>query len=163
MNLSDDSEDDVIREIYAAFPAVRRDGGIGLHEAEEIDNYGGAEERARAREMDVEPDWQHVPTSAIESMPSALYFLDATGFAYYLPAVMVWSVRHADGRSDSSTPDSLLSLLGEPDRQRWCEELLTPAQLRVIARFIRYMERVYYHGRDGAPGLRQWEQRIASR
>lgn len=133
----DSGTENLIVAINCAFDGVSRGGGISLHEAEEIDCHGSLEERARARLLDGETRWQEVPAETIEGLPSAPTFLDADGLRYYLPALMVWSLKYGK-QSESATTDTVLSLLGLPDRQEWLERSLSCVQRHVIARFVKW-------------------------
>lgn len=149
----------LIKEIEAAFDGMPRRDGTTLHEAEVIDCYGSDEERDRARELDTEHRWQDVPNSGLEQHSSIWSFLDAEGLVYHLPAGMVWSLMYGES-SASSTPDALLAILAYADRQEWCEQQLSPDQLRATARFVRFMWREYWNHEDSelpaCPGLGRW-------
>src|ERR1700680_2624371 len=79
----------LIAEIMTAFDGVSREDGTTLHEAMAIDDYKSDEEQQAARGFDTEQRWQDVPDEEILACESALSFLDAKGFRYYLPAFMV--------------------------------------------------------------------------
>jgi hypothetical protein len=147
--MPDDAEQrrDLIQLITTSFDGVPRENGITLREADEIDNRSDEAERAYARNLDADESWQQVEPALIERYSSALFYLDARGFRYYLPAVMAWSVQHAH-TSDSSTPDNLLCLLADEQRQRWCDQLLTPEQRQAVASFVEFMLRTYSQGPD---------------
>ena len=86
----------VINEIIAAFDGVSREDGVTLHEATVVDDYGGPEERAKARAKDTEERWQDVPQEDIRASDAELNFLDPKGFHYYIPAYMVWYLKNRD-------------------------------------------------------------------
>ena len=99
---------EVIDEICRAFAHVSRAHGVTLHEAVVIDDYGSDEERIAARALDPDRCWQDVPDHLIEAHQETLCFLDQKGFRYYLPAYMVWALRHL-GASDSFSIDRINS------------------------------------------------------
>src|SRR4051794_16144118 len=105
----------LIEEITAAFDGVSREGGISLHEAEQIDCHGIAEERAEARKVDTDRRWQDVPDQWLEELPAVPHFLDAVGFRYYLPAYMIWAMKRGK-ESDSATADSIVANLADTRR-----------------------------------------------
>lgn len=91
----------LIEEITAAFNGVSREDGVTLHEAMALDDYGGPEERQKARAQDTENRWQDVPDEDIRSSDAVLNFLDPKGFRYYIPAFLVWYLTFID----SEDPD----------------------------------------------------------
>jgi hypothetical protein len=84
----------LLAEIEEAFDGVAREDSTTLHEAIVMDDYGSEEEQRAARRLDVEKRWQDVPDEDITSCCSALSFLDAKGFRYYIPAFMTYALKH---------------------------------------------------------------------
>ena len=85
--------DELIRLIEQAFDGVSREGGVSLHEAYVIDNYGDEEERAAARLKDTDSRWQDVDLSQIHALDIPMFFMDPIGFRYYLPVFLVAELR----------------------------------------------------------------------
>ncbi len=127
---------ELIEEITSAFDGVSREDGVTLHEAMALDDYADDEERAQARAQDTEARWQDVPDEDIGWSDMALYFLDAKGFRYYIPAFLVWFLKHTD-RVDSPFRDSGIfsSVLWHLDAKH---KGFTPEQSRAIARFLAF-------------------------
>ena len=96
-----------IDQITKAFDGVSRQDGISLHEAIVIDNYGSDIERAKARQKDRESRWQDIPDEWIAKFDSILCFLDPKGWRYYIPAYMIWSLKHYTN-SHSNTLNSTI-------------------------------------------------------
>jgi hypothetical protein len=84
----------LIDEITAAFDGVSREDGTTLHEAEAMDDWKSPEEQRAARRLDREARWQDVPDKDISACCSALSFLNEKGFRYYIPAFMIYSLKH---------------------------------------------------------------------
>jgi hypothetical protein len=134
----------IIEAIRSAFAGVPR-GCITLHEAEVLDSYGSDAERQKARRLDTEESWDRVPDRDIEGRTTALSHLDPEGWRYYLPAYMIWSLRHF--RVSGSVVSDLTiyafdlsscdSGLREYKMNRF--RLLNHAQSRAVCRFLRYM------------------------
>ena len=99
--------DRLIDQIHTVFKDVKLGDGITLCEAGAIDDYGTDKERALAREMDQDIHWTQVDLEEADPGCSARYFVDAAGFRFYLPAYLVYTLKHgfADvfggGSSDS--------------------------------------------------------------
>src|SRR5262245_66238663 len=77
----------VLNQIREGFRDARLEGGITLHEAEVIDDYGNAEDREDARRKDPETTWEEVPDEKIERL-QVFPFLDEKGYRFYLPAYL---------------------------------------------------------------------------
>lgn len=131
---------DAIRSAFASVPQ----GRITIHEAEVIDGYGSPATREEARQRDTEEGWDRVPDQDIEECTTALSHLDPQGWRYYIPAYMVWSLRHF--REGSIVSDATIytldvyggdSALRQHSMSRF--QLLDEAQSRAVYRFLRYM------------------------
>jgi hypothetical protein len=139
--------DELIAEIAAAFDGVSREDGTTLHEAEAIDDRKSDEECRAARRLDTEQRWQDVPDKDIWACCSALSFLNAKGFRYYLPAFMVYGLRHFEDDPNGILHSCEFHLLHEPQKSLRKSEPgsiankydFTEEQCRVIAKFLRFV------------------------
>jgi hypothetical protein len=128
----------LIDEIERAFDRVTRDCGVTLHETWEIDRCSSDKMRAKARQMDTDRRWQDVPESYLEQFPSALCFMDAIGFRYYIPAYMLWALRNHQA-NDSETMDSAVyAFMSDRIHRDKRYSLLNGLQRRAICRFLQY-------------------------
>jgi len=143
----------ILEEIERAFDGVARDEGITLHETVEIDRCSGERQLAKARRLDTDKRWKDVPETDIERFPSALCFMDATGFRYYIPAYMSWTLR-SHRTSDSETTDNTISAFeSDPLHRDKRYSLLNDSQRRAVCRFLKYfagkeddLDRAYWAG-----------------
>ena len=129
-----------------------------------IDDYGTPEEQRAARESDADTSWTDlIDNPAWEPDGSAaLSFLDAIGFRYYLPAVMILSLRR--GRDETSLCQTLtLSAPGNGGRKTELARFkaLDARQHLCVERYLRYMvalhETLGYHT-DAQP----WREALES-
>jgi hypothetical protein len=81
------------RTIEAAFSGVTLGGGIGLQEAQGLDDYADAETLAAYRAKDEKDDWRRIPTAALRQCYSSLSFFDAEGMRFHLPAYLIADLR----------------------------------------------------------------------
>ena len=146
-NSYEQRKQELTEEISAAFDGVSREDGVSLHEAMAIDNHECFESRAQARARDTEARWQDVPDEDIGWSDAVLSFLNAEGFRYYIPAYIVWFLRHTDSDDpkfdDSNTFSSVVGCLGRGDILSAADDfvldqykILTPQQSRAIAHFL---------------------------
>ena len=81
---------DLIRnEIIAAFASVSLGEGIGLWQAQAIDDHETKEAQLKARERDEKTDWLAIPDIDISNCHSSLSFVDAEGMRFLMPAFIM--------------------------------------------------------------------------
>ena len=76
----------VIRD---AFSGVRLDSGVGLWEAQALDDYADGATRAKYREKDEKHNWQMISVKDLNKCNSSLSFFDAEGMRFHWPAYLV--------------------------------------------------------------------------
>jgi hypothetical protein len=138
---------ELVAEITAAFEGVTREDGTTLHEASALDERKSPEEQQAARRLDMEKRWQDVPDGDIFACCSALSFLNEKGFRYYLPAFMIYGLRHWGDDWNGILNACEYHLLHDyPQSLRKSEPAsiarkyqLTDAQSRAVARFLRFI------------------------
>jgi Family of unknown function (DUF6714) len=136
--------DEIIAGIRAAFAGVPR-GAVTIHEAEVIDSYGSDQERAAARRLDTDASWDGVPDADIEECTTALCHLDPEGWRYYVPAYMVWSLRHYRVSSSVVSDFTIYTFDpsgSDPGLREYKLERFRPLdadQSRAVCRFLRHM------------------------
>ena len=131
----EEEADCVITAIRAAFRGVER-GEITLHEGQALDDYATEQERAHARLKDDEESWEFIPHSAIMDCPNALTYLDARSWRYYIPAHMIWAIRHCASDESMLRDFTIYSLLGDMDGRF---ALLTRRQSEAVFQFLHHM------------------------
>ena len=139
-----DEPEAIIEAIRTAFAGVPR-GRITLHEAEVLDLYGSVAERKEARRRDTEESWDQVPDRDIEECTTALCYLDPEGWRYYLPAYMIWSLRHFRVSNSMASDATIYTLNPHADDSEFRDgamdrfRRLDLAQSRTVCRFLRTM------------------------
>ncbi|MFO7626491.1 MAG: DUF6714 family protein [Candidatus Fermentibacteraceae bacterium] len=132
---------ELVIEIDAAFSNVELEDGIGVYEAEALDNYASKNELAIAKAKDRESwmSWRDIPENVIGQFHTALCFVDAKGMMFLLPAYMRFSLEHFD-TSDSASVDSAIYALDQDfDGFFGGRNVFSKDQRTVIAKFLRYM------------------------
>jgi hypothetical protein len=81
--------DEVIARLEKAFTGQKLGGGIGLLEANAIDEYASLEERAIMRQQDEHYDWKRIEVERLNECYAAPTYFDAAGFAFHLPAFLI--------------------------------------------------------------------------
>src|SRR5215204_4680210 len=169
-NVSDfeSRRDALIAEITAAFDGVSREDGMTLHEAEAMDDWKSSAEQRAARRLDLESRWQDVPDDDIFACCSALSFLNEKGFRYYIPAFMVYGLRHWGDDWNGILNSCEYHLLHDyPKSLRKSEPAaiagkyqFTDAQSKAVARLLRLLIDFDEIAGDGATveAVERWER-----
>lgn len=79
--------------IEEAFAGVTLGKGVGLRQAQGLDDYADAETCGRYRAEDEKEDWRRIPVEALNACNSSLSFFDAEGMRFHLPAFLVADLR----------------------------------------------------------------------
>lgn len=76
-------------QIREAFAGVTLGAGVGLYEAQGLDDYASEEKCAQYREKDEKIDWQVFSAEDLNQCYSSLSFFDAEGMRFHLPAYLI--------------------------------------------------------------------------
>jgi hypothetical protein len=123
----------VCQAIETAFAGVTLGGGIGLHEAQGLDDYAHAASCAAYRATDEKDDWHRIPAEALRHCNSSLSFFDAEGMRFHLPAYLLADLR---GEYGFGMEFCLTSLSHHNIRQF---ALLSPEQRAAVRAFLMFM------------------------
>lgn len=86
------SKESVIESIHNAFSNVTLGDGIGLWQAQAIDDYETSEVQHQKRDEDEKQDWKLFSPGVLQRCHSSLSFFDANGMRFHLPAYMIASL-----------------------------------------------------------------------
>jgi hypothetical protein len=120
----------ICEKIRRAFQGVKLGDGIGLFEADGVDEYADEATRKAYRERDEKEDWQRIPRENLRG--EGICFTDAEGMRFHLPAFMVAAVQY--GRDFS--PVFML----ENDSAQDLFVLLSPEQREAVREFLLFVK-----------------------
>ncbi|MDB6055820.1 MAG: hypothetical protein JWN25_3343 [Verrucomicrobiales bacterium] len=120
---------EVSRLIETAFAGVTLGNGVGLQEAQGLDDHEAAETCAAYRAKDEKDDWHQIPAEGLKRCNSSLSFFDAEGMKFHLPAYLL-----ADLRDDYGF-GMAFCLTQTGDYERYFR-LLSPAQRSSVRAFL---------------------------
>lgn len=123
----------LISEITEAFKDVTLDGGIGLNEANAIDDYKDAQFREECRKIDEKQHWNAIPSSVLNQFNSSLSFFDPKGMKFHLPAFMISEIKAEYNFGMSFA----LTNLSEYSRSQFV--LLSGKQREVVKLFLEFL------------------------
>jgi len=124
---------DLIRNnIRAAFRNVVLGDGIGLWQAQAIDDYETKEFQLKARARDEKTSWLDIPDDDLSKCQSSLSFLDAEGMRFLIPAFILAEL---SGNINEGPIYSLSqSVIVYPDRFR----LFNAVQKQAITSYLEF-------------------------
>src|SRR4051812_15835204 len=79
----------LIALISDAFSGVTLDDGVGLRQAQGIDDYADDQTCAAYRARDEKLDWSRISIDELNACYSSLSFFDAEGMRFHLPAFLI--------------------------------------------------------------------------
>ena len=93
-----DTELRVANLIRDAFQGVRLGNGVGLFEAQGLDERSGSETLKRYRAGDEKDDWSRIAKADLEGCDSSLSFFDQEGMRFHLPAYLIADLEESSGQ-----------------------------------------------------------------
>ena len=91
------NKEEIKNLIKKAFQDVSLEDGIGLWEAQAIDDYEDKDTQQKQREKDEKNDWSKISTEDLNRCESSLSFFDANGMRFHIPAFILAEL---DGESN---------------------------------------------------------------
>jgi hypothetical protein len=129
-------------EIRTAFRGVTLGRGISLRHAHFADQFQDSVWEAHSASLahgEITDDWSQIPLDELESESDGIAHLDAFGFRYYIPTLMLSVLNHYES-SSMRVIATLMGLYPKKDnsweRHMYRYSLLNPAQKTAIARFL---------------------------
>jgi hypothetical protein len=126
------TNNEIKAEIHRAFDEVKLGDGIGLWEAQAIDDYQGKEEQQKNRAKDEKENWQNIPVEALNACFSSPCFFDAEGMRFHLPAFIIAEI------DDVYNFDFVFTLTHLTDYTLSQFSLLNKTQKTAVTKFLRW-------------------------
>jgi hypothetical protein len=80
---------DSVTRLRSAFRDAELGDGVGLFEANGLDDYASDAELARLRQLDERSSWESIDAKSLNQYCSAPSFFDPQGFVFHLPAFLI--------------------------------------------------------------------------
>lgn len=136
--------DALIAATHEAFAGVALGAGVGLLQANGLDDYASEQQLAEYRASDEKMDWRAIPIDRLNRYSSSLSFFDAEGMRFHLPAFLV-----ADMRGSYSF-DLIYNLVQSALVEDQCA-LLTKDQRAIVRQYLAFAAQE----EDGGSGQQQ--------
>ena len=124
-----------------AFAGVTLGNGVGLLQAQGMDDYADEKTCAAYRERDEKHDWRAIGLEGLNRYSSSLSFFDEEGMRFHLPAFLVAAI---DGTYRFDLVYTLAHSAFVPDQFA----MLTPAQRAVVRGYLQFIEQEDEHALD---------------
>jgi hypothetical protein len=125
--------DSICEMIHTAFAGVTLGNGIGLQQAQGIDDYEDEETCAKWRLEDEKEGWARISSHRLNVCNSSLSFFDADGMRFHLPAYLI-----ADLKGEYRFGMAFcLTHLSDYKEQQF--SLLSADQRRVVREYLRFI------------------------
>lgn len=136
------TKQNLINTIKNAFQSVRLEDGIGLWEAQGIDDYADSKTLEELRKKDERINWENIPYKDLVDCQSSLSFFDAKGMRFCLPPFLIFDLLADEIYEEQgiNAPDVLFTLsykLNE-DYQKNRFSLFNKEQIGSIIHFLEY-------------------------
>ena len=135
--------DQLRQKIESAFAGVTLQEGIGLYEAQGIDDYASQAECLAYRAKDEKLDWHNISINDLNRCNSSPTFFDAQGMLFHLPAFLLASL-NGDYLHDLTFT---LIHLGDDRERKFC--LFNAEQRAVVADYLQFLleepDYIYHH------------------
>ncbi len=83
---------DLINNITNAFSGVELGDGVGLLQAQAMDDWEPEDVQEKSRQNDEKKDWQSIKYEALDECRSSLSFFDEDGMRFHIPAYIIGSI-----------------------------------------------------------------------
>ncbi len=132
----------LVTNIKKAFQSVKLEDGIGLWEAQGIDDYADSKTLEELRKKDERANWENIPFKDLVDCQSSLSFFDAKGMRFCLPQFLIFDLLADEIYEEQgiNAPDVLFTLshkLNE-DYQKGRFSLFNKEQIETIIYFLEY-------------------------
>ncbi len=156
-------KEQLIQNINDAFAEVKLEDGIGLWEAQGLDDYATKEECNKLRAQDIKDDWHKIPVMDLYKCSSSLSFFDAKGMRFHLPQFLLFDLDvfekqeeklHKNGELASChCPDIYFTLTYKLENDYSVERFsaLNNKQIQCVIDYLNYqiMQREAYYNKYG--------------
>ncbi len=87
------NKNEIIKLIEEAFKNVHLGNGIGIRQAQAIDDYQTDEAVKKSRELDEKNNWKDISPDSLDKFYSSLSFFDAEGMRFHIPAYLICDLK----------------------------------------------------------------------
>jgi len=109
------NREQLTQQINDSFQNVRLDDGIGLWEAQGLDDRLTSQECRKLRVKDEKENWKNIPLIDLYRCSSSLSFFDAKGIRFHLPILLLFAIGFFEKEQKDLFEKGLTEGCSEPD------------------------------------------------
>ena len=129
----DEKAEALIKRIRVTFKDVTLENGVGLFEAQGLDEYKTPEECLELRQKDAKSNWEAISVADLNQCYSSLSFFDPKGMRFHLPAFLIADIQ------DKYKFDLVFTLAHLNDYSRFQFSVLSLEQRRAVRAYLSYI------------------------
>lgn len=135
-------EADLINKIKLAFKGVQLENGIGLWEAQGLDDYANDEIMKSLKAKDERMNWENLSYQDLSYCESSLAFFDAKGMRFCLPKFLIFDLLETEilEEQNLSSPEVVFTLTNNlySEYQMNRFSLFNNEQIECITEFLKH-------------------------
>lgn len=136
------TKEELINEIRTSFKNIKLENGVGIWEAQGLDDYANEETILELRKKDERNNWENISYEDLSYCESSLSFFDAKGMRFCLPKFLIFDIlnEQISKELNISSPDLMLTLgynLNE-EYQKNRFSLFDNQQIETVIHFLEY-------------------------
>ena len=155
---------ELINKIRDAFKDVKLEDGIGLWEAQGVDEYANEKRMLEFREKDERNNWDAIPYKDLQYCQSSLSFFDAKGMRFCLPKYLIFDLlTDKFYEKEGLVPPDIVFILGhklEEEYQKARFSLLDNPQIQCVINYLKYKLLESYDDFELNNTIVKWEQKL---
>ncbi len=155
---------ELINKIRDAFKDVKLEDGIGLWEAQGVDEYANEMRMLEFREKDERNNWDVIPYKDLQYCQSSLSFFDAKGMRFCLPKYLIFDLlTDKFYEKEGLVPPDIVFILGhklEEEYQKVRFSLLDNPQIQCVIDYLKYKLSESYDDFELNNTIGKWDQKL---
>jgi len=158
------TKEELLAKIRTAFKDVRLEDGVGLWEAQGLDEYAGDAKMRELRAKDERDDWGKMPYKDLAYCYSSLSFFDAKGMRFCLPQFLVFDLLSDDLTDHVGLPDVVFTLGHKLNEEYQMERfsLFDAEQIQCVIDFLEYKLPETYDEDGLRKTIGEWRKKLKS-
>lgn len=135
-------KEELVEKIQLAFEDVRLEDGIGLWEAQGLDDYADTDVMKRLKQKDERINWENVSYQDLAHCESSLSFFDAKGMRFCLPKFLIFDILETQILKEQNlySPDVVFTLTNDLESEYQLNRfsLFNMEQVKCVIAFLEY-------------------------
>lgn len=158
------TKEELITKIRTAFKGVELEDGIGLWEAQGVDDYADRKTILELREKDERKNWNNIPYKELAICESSISFFDAKGMRFCLPQFLIFDILEEQlFEEEGINSPEIVFMLGHKLNEEYQEKrfsLFDNRQIQCIVEYLEYKLEQNPTDKELVPIIQKWKQKL---